>query len=179
MGTGAGARPRLSSRRRAVRPPPANGCSSQLKALAEKVRNQVGVLPAPRLHHRAAAPSTTSTPSSTGKGWFSFQKPSGSAAPSCRSGCAAVPGLADARLGCGCLLVMLLPCRDAQPRQTWARCCFSSSQMETSTRRGRPPAPSGSRVPAETGGEGVGAAVALGALLLGSPAAKRGDREPQ
>ena len=61
-------------------------------SLAEKVRNQVGVLPAPRLHRRAAVPSTTSTASSMGKGWFSFQKLSGSAAPGCRSGCTAEPG---------------------------------------------------------------------------------------
>lgn len=61
-------------------------------SLAEKVRTQAGVSPAPGPHCRAAAPSTTSTASLMGKGWFSFQKPSGTAAP----GCATVPGLPDA-----------------------------------------------------------------------------------
>ena len=102
-------------------------------SLAEKVRNQVGVLPAPRLHCRAAVPSTNSTASSMGKGWFSFQKLSGSAAPGCMSGCTAEPGLADARPGCGHLLGTLLPLRYAHPRQTRAHRCSSSPQMETST----------------------------------------------
>lgn len=65
-----------------------------------------------------------------GKEWFSFQVPSGSAGPDCRS----EPGLSRAHLGYGHLLRMLLSHRDAHPQQTLAPSCSCHPQMEPGTR---------------------------------------------
>lgn len=145
-------------------------------SLAEKVRNQAGVSPAPRRHCRAAAPSTTSTASSMGKGWFSFQKAvwlrrtrlhRGARARRCPTGLRAPPRDAPAPRGWLSLADAgsLLRFQPSNGNQHQARC-------------GCPPAPCGGGVRVEAGGEGTGAAVALGALPLGSPAAKPVAEEP-
>lgn len=101
-------------------------------SLAEKVRNHRGKVSSPHQHCRAAAPSTTSTTSLMGKGWFSFQVTSGPAGPGCSSG----HGLTYGQLGYGHLLGMLLSRGDAHPQLTLVSSCSCSPGMEHNTRHG-------------------------------------------
>lgn len=148
-------------------------------SLAEKARNQVGVLPTPRLHCREAVPSATSTASLMGKGSIFLPE-------SVWLRCTRLQVKLHRRARAHrCLTGLWVPPRDAldpqgrsSPADTGSLLLFQYSDgNQHPSRCGHAPAPSDSGMRAEAGGEGAGAV--LGAFPLGLLTAELGAGEPR